>query len=130
MNWYKKANINPDDITHGNEMTYRELKNEGLGELGREWLGSGADPFYYQGEIAGYVKYEDNYLSGFELLPKFRRQGIGEEVIRGMTLNGRLLVFMPSDDMLKLLGRVGEVDYNTESGLALLEINSNPQGSK
>jgi len=129
MNWYKKANINSNDITFGNEMTYQELRREGLGELGKEWLGAGADPFYYKGEIAGYCKYEDNYLSGFELLPKFRGQGIGEEVIKGTTLNGRLLVFMPSDDMLKLLNRVGEVDYNTESGLALLDTNPKPQDS-
>jgi len=127
MNWYKRANINTNDLTFGKETTYQELQREGLGELGREWLGCGAEPFYYKGEIAGYTKFEDNYLSGFELLPKFRGRGIGEEVIKECMFYGRLLVFMPSDEMLKLLSRVGEVDYNTESGLALLDTNPKPQ---
>ncbi len=91
----------------------------GFGDLGKEWYEDGANVVYLNGQpIAAYKFNASGNLDTLEIKPKFRRQGYGLKILKDIFHKDSFSVSMPNEDMLKLLGKYGDVNYDPNEEIA------------
>jgi len=102
-----------------NDLSCQELRRFGFGDLGKEWYQDGANIASLNGQpVAAYKFDASGNLDTLEIKREFRRQGYGLKILKNIFRKDSFFVSMPNEDMLKLLGKYGDVKYNPNEGIA------------